>query len=304
MESALPQAQFSEILVFTQVVRCGSFTAAASNLGMPKSTVSRKLADLEERLGARLLHRTTRSMSLTDAGQVFYAHCSRILAELEEAELAVSQMQGTPRGILRLSIPFSFSVLGPLLAEYLQLYPEVQVEILSTERRVDLVEERFDLALRAGASPDTSLIGRKLGTVRRSILAAPELLEKTGPLQHPRDLEVQPCLAFAPEGPIWVLTQEAGEYSVQLKPRLVVNDYDFLRAVTRAGQGFALLPEFQCLEDVSQGRLIPVLHPWVAPEIPLYALYPAARHIPAKVTAFLDLLRDRLALTLQQNAAR
>lgn len=303
MEPVLPQAQFSEILVFTQVVRSGSFTAAASNLGMPKSTVSRKVADLEERLGARLLQRTTRSMNLTDAGQVFYTHCSRILAELEEAEHAVTQMQGTPRGILRLTIPFSFSVLGPLLAEYLQLYPEVQVEIFSTERRVDLVEERFDLALRAGASPDTSLVGRKLGTVRRSVLASPQLLESTGRLRHPSELEKHPCLAFAPEGASWTLTRGDQEQVVELKPRLLINDYDFLRSVTRAGQGFALLPEFHCLEDVNRGLLLPVLEPWVAPEIPLYALYPAARYVPAKVTAFLDLLRDRLALTLARSSA-
>lgn len=294
----MPNADLSEILVFTQVVRQGSFSAAARSLEMPKSTVSRKVAELEARVGARLLQRTTRSVSLTDVGRAYYERCARIIAELEEAEQVVTQMQATPKGLLRVTAPISFAVLGPLIAEYLTLYPDVQVELLSTGRRVDLIEERFDLALRAGPPPDSSLVGRKVGVVRRCVLAAPALAKRLGQLKDPATLERQDCLVFTPEGTTWMLASGSKEVEVRVSPRLVANDYDLLRSVAREGFGLALLPEYQCLEDVAAGRLVPVLEGWSAREVPVYALYPSARHLAPKVLALLDLLRDRLALTL------
>lgn len=298
MEQRIPNADLSEILVFTQVVRGGSFSAAARSLDMPKSTVSRKVAELEARVGARLLQRTTRSVSLTDVGRAYYERCARIIADLEEAEQVVTQMQATPRGLLRVTVPISFAVLGPLIAEYLMLYPDVQVEVFSTGRRVDLIEERFDLALRAGPPPDSSLVGRKLGVVRRCVLAAPALAKRIGTLKEPSALERQDGLVFTPEGTTWALVSGSKEADVRVHPRLVANDYDMLRSVAREGFGLALLPEYQCLEDVASGRLVRVLDGWSAREVPVYALYPSARHLSPKVIALLDLLRDRLALTL------
>lgn len=298
MEARLPNADLGEILVFTQVVRGGSFTAAARALDMPKSTVSRKVAELEARVGARLLQRTTRSVSLTDVGRAYYERCARIIVELEEAEQVVSQMQATPRGLLRISVPLSFAVLGPLIAEYLRRYPDVQVEVFSTGRRVDLIEERYDLALRAGPPPDSTLIGRKVGVVRRCVLGAPALVERIGPLDEPMALQRQDCLVFTPEGTTWTLAAGTKAVDVSVAPRFCANDYDLLRAVARGGFGLALLPEYQCIEDVKAGRLTRVLDAWSAREVPVYALYPSARHLSPKVIALLDLLRERLAWTL------
>jgi DNA-binding transcriptional LysR family regulator len=298
MDARAPNADLGEILAFTRVVRGGSFTAAAASLGMPKSTVSRKIAELEARVGARLLQRTTRSVSLTDVGRLYYEHCARVVAELEEAEQVVMQMQATPRGMLRITTPIGFSVLGPLLSEYLRLYPDVQVDVFSTGRRVDLVEERFDLALRAGATPDSTLTGRKVGVVRRCVLGAPSLLKRIGALKHPSELERQDCLVFAPDGTTWTLLSGSKQAEVSVRPRFVANDYELLRAVARTGLGLALLPEYLCLEDVASGVLARALDAWSAREVPIQALYPSLRHLSPKVIALLDLLRDRLALTL------
>jgi DNA-binding transcriptional LysR family regulator len=286
-----------EILAFTRVVQGGSFTAAAKALGMPKSTVSRKVAELEARVGARLLQRTTRTTSLTDVGRVYYEHCVRIVTEIEEAELAVKSLQSTPRGLLRVTAPLAFSMLGPVLAEYLVRYPDVRVELVCTDRRVDLVEERFDLALRAGATPDSSVIARRLGQIRRRLVAAPQVAKKLGRLKDLSDLESKPCLAFAPEGSTWELERGAKTASVAVRPRLVVNDYEMLRSVARAGFGIALLPEHLCADDLREGRLVSVLDSWSAPEVPVFALYPSARHLTPTVMALLELLRQRLSFS-------
>jgi DNA-binding transcriptional LysR family regulator len=285
-----------EILVFARVVEEKSFTRASRALGMPKSTVSRKLADLEARVGARLLQRTTRSVGLTDVGRVYYEHCVRILAEVEEARNAVSRLQATPRGLVRVTVPLAFSMLGPIVAEYLERHPDVRVDLVCTDRRVDLVEERFDLALRAGPTPDSSLIARRLGQVRRRLVAAPAVLEKLGKPRDLAGLETRPCLVFAPEGGTWDLRRGKKRGQVRVLPRLVVNDYELLHAVVRAGFGIALLPEHLCAEDLRTGRLAPVLASWSAPEVPVFAVYPSARHVSPAVTALLELLRQRLAL--------
>jgi DNA-binding transcriptional LysR family regulator len=288
----------SEILVFTRVVQGGSFTAASTSLAMPKSTVSRKLSELEERIGARLLQRTTRKLSLTDVGRIYYEHCVRIVAQLEEAQLAVTQLQSTPKGLLRLTAPATFAPLAPILAEYLRLYPDVHVELVCTDRNVDLVEERFDLAVRFGYTPDSTMISRKLGVVRRYLFAAPDFIDRLGAPEEPADLERLPCLVFAPVGSTWTLASGSKELQVTVSPRLAINDYDLLRSVARKGIGIALLPEYQCVEDVTSARLRRVLEAWAAPGIPIFALYPSTRHLSPKVVSLLELLRSRLATTV------
>lgn len=285
---------FNEIVVFARIVQLGSFSAAASSLGIPKSTVSRRVAELEERVGARLLQRTTRKLNLTDVGRTYYEHCSRIVVELEEAQLAVSQLQSTPRGLLRVTIPLTFSVVGPVVTEYLARYPDVQVEVVCTDRRVDLIDERFDLAVRVGHIPDSTLVSRKLGSVRRILLAAPKVMERMKGVKEPVDLERHPSIIFAPEGNVWTLTSGAKSAEITLRPRLVVNDYDMLRTVACAGFGVALLPEYQCLEELKSGRLRRILDTWAAPAIPVVAIYPSTRHLSPKVIAFVELLRTRL----------
>jgi DNA-binding transcriptional LysR family regulator len=284
-----------EAAVFVRVVQDGSFTKAAQSLDIPKSTVSRRLAELEARVGVRLLQRTTRKLALTDSGRLYFEHAARALAELEQAERAVGELQAVPRGTLRVTTPLAFSLLGPLLAEYLRRYPEVRVDLYASDRRVDLVEERFDLALRAGPARDSSLIARRLGAVRRVLVAAPEVARKLR-LKTPEDLARENCLVFAPDGKNWTLTTGAKAVSVTVTPRMTVNDYDMLCSVTRAGFGVALLPEYQCTADVASGALRRLLPQWSAPEVPVYALYPSARHLSPSVAALLELLRTELGL--------
>jgi DNA-binding transcriptional LysR family regulator len=295
MESRAPDVDLSEIFVFLRVVQRGSLTAASTALRMPKSTVSRKLSDLEKRVGARLLQRTTRRISLTDIGRAYYDHCVRIAADIEEAQAAVARLQATPRGLLRVSAPVAFSLLGPIVAEYLRLQPEVELELVCTDRRVDLVEERYDLALRAGETPDSSLVARPLGSVRRVLVAAPSVVSRLGRIRQLSDLERSPCLAFAPEGNTWELTSGAKTAALDVRPRLTVNDYEMLCSVARSGFGIALVPDYLCADDLAAGRLARVLESWSAPEVPVFALYPSARHLAPTVASFLELLRERLA---------
>jgi DNA-binding transcriptional LysR family regulator len=290
----------NEILVFARVVDSGSFSAAARLLEMPKSTVSRKVAELEERIGARLLHRTTRKLGLTDAGRIYYEHSARIVAELEEAEEAVGRMQSAPRGLLRVTAPLSFSMLGPIVAEYLRRHPDVQVELLCSDRRVDLVEERFDVAIRAGQLADSSLVARPLGTIRRVLVASPAYLEREGSPRAPAELAKRACISFgagaAPN--VWLLQSGDKKAEVRVAPRLVVNDLEMLREVARAGLGIAWIPEFACFEDLQSGRLRQLLPAWVSAETPVQALYPTARYLSPKIAAFLELVRAQLTLAL------
>src|SRR5262245_27738901 len=178
----------NEIAVFARVVQAGSFTAAAKALGMPKSTVSRKVSELEERLGSRLLQRTTRKLSLTDVGRTYYDYSARIVGEVEDAERAVSDLQSTPRGLLRVTAPVNFAFLNPIAADYLRRYADVRLDLFCTGRSVDLVEERFDVGIRAGALVDSTLIARSLGTVRWFLVATPGYFRKRGRPRSPEDL--------------------------------------------------------------------------------------------------------------------
>src|SRR5262245_42530996 len=186
----------NEIMVFTRVVQTGSFTAAAKALGMPKSTVSRKVSDLEERLDTRLLQRTTRKLSLTDAGRTYFDYGARILGEVEDAERAIGDLQATPRGLLRVTAGINSSYLAPIVADFLGRYPEVRLDLLCTGRAVDLVEERFDVAIRAGALPDSSLIARSLGAVSWFLVATAAYLKKRGRPRSPEDLAQHDVLIF------------------------------------------------------------------------------------------------------------
>ncbi|MFE8596845.1 LysR family transcriptional regulator [Archangium violaceum] len=285
----------NELLVFAKVVQAGSFTVAARGLRMPKSTVSRKVSELEERVGAQLLQRTTRKLRLTDVGQAYYEHCARIVAEAEQAELAVTRMQSAPHGLLRVTAPLTFSFLGPIVAEFLKRYPEVQVELVCTDRSVDLMQEGFDLAVRAGRLADSSLIARKLGNVERVVVAAPSYLQERGVPKSPKDLERHDCLVFGAgmEGNAWTLHSGNKSVQVSVRARLVVNEPDMLRAVAVAGAGIALLPTQPSDTDLTLGRLRRLLPDWSSSGAPVHAVYPSTRHHSPKVMAFVDFLRER-----------
>lgn len=286
----------NEMLVFARVVQAGSFTTAAAMLRMPKSTVSRKVSELEERLNARLLQRTTRKLSLTDVGRAYYDYCARIVAEIEDAERAVGSLQEAPRGLLRVTTGINAAWLGPIVSDFLKRYPDVQLELFCTGRTVDLVEERYDLGIRAGPLADSTLIARSLGTAKWFLVATPQYLKKRGRPRVPEDLGKHDFMSFGAGQSDVVLRLERGDRSAQinLTTRMLVSDFDVLYAATAAGLGIALLPTFRCVEELRAGRLERVLRAWDAPSTPMHVVYPSTRHVSPKVKSFIDHLHEQL----------
>jgi DNA-binding transcriptional LysR family regulator len=299
----------NEMLVFARVVQAGSFTTAAARLGMPKSTVSRKVSELEARLKSRLLQRTTRKLSLTDAGRTYYDYCARIAAEIEEAERVVSRLQETPRGLLRVSAPLNVEFLSPIVSDFLERYPEVRLEMLCTARAVDLVEESFDLAIRAGTLADSTLIARTLGSSPWYLVATPGYLKKRGRPRSPEDLKKHDCLFLLDHGTVRAaahrfgagrapvdLHLENGDISVQvaLFARVIVTDREILQTVATAGLGVALLPAFLSVKHLRAGRLKRVLPEWNPPSTPVHVVYPSSRQLSPIVKTFVDHLQERM----------
>jgi len=287
----------NEIVIFTRVAQAESFAQAARELGMPKSTVSRKVAELEERLGARLVHRTTRKLSLTDAGRIYFDHGMRVMAEIEAAELSVSRMQAVPRGLLRVTAPIGMVWLGDIVSDFLRRYPEVEVSLLCTDRVVDLVEEGFDLAIRAGKLVDSSLVAKRLCEERWVLVASPDYLDRAEAVTSPSDLASRDCIVFVGGGAKkaqWTLERDGDVVHVPLEPRLRVNDIDMVKDATLAGLGIAMLPHSRCHAEIRRKRLRPVLPEWHAPAAPIHAVYPSTRHLSPKVRAFLDHLSERV----------
>jgi len=287
----------NELLIFARVVHASSFIGAARALGMPKSTVSRKVSELERRLGARLLQRTTRKLSLTDAGRAYYEHAVRVVAEVEAAELAVSRMQDVPRGVLRVTTPLNFGFLGPIVASFLQRFAEVQVEVVCADRVVDLVDEGFDVAIRTGKLLDSTSIARELGALKSFVVASPGFLKKHGTPKSPQELASFDCVVFATgaQRAGWSLQRDGHLLTVDVRPRIVVNDFRFIEEATTAGLGIALLPVFRCIEPLREKRLVRVLPEWCTVETPLHAVYPSTRHLTPKVKAFVEHVRDHMS---------
>jgi DNA-binding transcriptional LysR family regulator len=290
----------NEIMHFTKVVEAGSFTKAAAALGVPKSTVSRKVAALEERLGARLLHRTTRKLRLTEIGEAFHNRCSHILTDLEEAELAVSETHGNPQGTLRITAPMDIGahLLGEVIRKYGEAYPQVKVEVYLNDRLVNLVEEGFDLAIRAGKLADSGLIARKLGSASFILCATPEYLEKHGTPMRPEDLKDHRCLLFSAAGlhSNWTLIGPEGAVSIPVDGPLSTNHFSLNHCAALAGMGIGFMPVFHAAEGLEDGRLVRVLPEHRSPLSGLYAVYPSNRHLVAKVRAFLDLLVENISV--------
>lgn len=273
---------------FTRVVEEGSFTAAARALGLPKSTVSRHVAALEDRLGVRLLHRTTRSLRPTDVGQAYFERASAILADVEEAEQAVTHVQSTPRGRLRVTAGVSFGTgyLGTIIAGFLAAYPEVEVEVVLTDRYVDLIGEGFDVALRAGQLDDSSLIARRLGSASLVVVGSPAYLADRGTPTAPSQLRQHECIRFAlsRSGGSWAFKGE----SVPVTGRLTLDNGELILDAAKRGLGLARLPTFICGEAIRSGDLVAVLEGSIPQSGGVYAVYPHNRHLSAKVRAFVD----------------
>jgi DNA-binding transcriptional LysR family regulator len=285
--------------IFARVVEAKSFSEAARRLRISKSMVSKSVTQLEKSIGARLLNRTTRAMSLTEAGAVFYDHCARIVEELEQAKAAVGRFHSEPRGLLRVSASVAFGTLhiAPALPEFLARHPEVRIDMVIGDRFVDLADEGFDVAVRIAKEPAANLVARKLAAVNRKICATPGYFERHGVPRTPADLERLNCLTythFNPQDP-WRLRGPGGDISVNASGNLRLNDDEALSAAVLGGLGVALLPTFIMGGDLQAGRLQAVLSDYVPLERHIWATYLPNRHLPAKVRAFIDFFLERFA---------
>lgn len=283
--------------VFVAVVDAGGFAAAASRLAMSRAMVSKHVARLEDHLGARLLNRTTRRLSLTESGTAFHERSTQILADIAEAEQIAGRTTVQPRGLLRLTLPLSFGLhcFGPLVADYAARHPQVRLDLSLSDRRVDLVEEGFDLAIRIGRLPESGLIARRLGTERSIVVASPSYLEQHGVPQAPADLARHVCLAYslARSGEEWRLLGPRGLEQVRCAGPIKADNGDILRLAALHGAGLIFQPRFIVDEDVRAGRLLRVLPEYASEELGIYAVYPSRRHLSAKVRSFIDFLAQR-----------
>lgn len=289
-----------DLLVFVRVVQLGSFSQASRQLGMPKSTVSRKVADLEIELGVPLLHRTTRSLRITDAGQSYLQHGLRIAHEVEQAQALIHSFQTEPQGLLRVTAPTDFGnhFLGGIIRDYLKNYPKISVDLVLTERVVDLISEGFDLAIRLGELDDSSLLSRKLGSLDMELWASPSYLQRYGEPKNCAELAQHSCLIFTGEDLDAQWNLQNGQninHSVQVKGRIQSNNIILIQEFAVQGQGIALLPSFMCLEDAKKNKLKPILNGWFSNMGVAHAVYPGQKLLLPKVRTFIDHLLKALS---------
>lgn len=292
------QTRLNEIAAFVEVGRRLSFVRAAEQLGLHVSAVSRAVGALENRLGVRLLQRTTRRVGLTEAGRAHFARCEAVLAELQAAEAAASALGAALHGTLRVSAGSGLGLthMTPVLARFLELHPQLDLDLHLSNRNVDLVEEGFDVAIRIGTLPDSRLAARRLGDSRRVLVAAPAYLQARGAPQRPAELAAHAALVLEigalPER--WALQRRDARTTVRVRPRLRSNHALALLDACRAGAGIALLPQFVLDADLAARRLVRLLPAWAAAEQGIFAIYPGNRFIPAKVRAFVDFVEATL----------
>ncbi len=284
--------------VFRRVVELEGFSVTARDLGLSNAAVSKNIAELEAHLRVRLLTRTTRRMSVTEAGAAYYRRCVHILDEIEEAERAAAHLSAAPRGELKVSAPMSFGLLhlSPIIGEFLERYPEVSVDLVLNDRRVDLVDEGFDVAVRAGgALSDSSMIARTLAPLKRVVCGAPDYFEKHGVPNAPNELERHHCLIYSLSSTPrqWQFKGSGGEVGVKIAGRYQVNSSLALKEALLAGQGVTLIPTFIVGEEIRRGRLRAVLADWQPEPQAVYAIYLHRQYIPPKVRCFVDFLQER-----------
>jgi len=292
--------RFHALTAFARVVEAGSFAGAAERLGVSVSSVSRLVSDLEAHLDARLLNRTTRRLSLTETGQAFFERCVQLLADLEEAEVAVSSASIVPRGTLRLTCSATFGArhLAPAIAAFAARHPQVRFDVELSERVVDIVEEGFDLAVRVGASGSQNLVGRLIGTTQIVCCAAPSYLARHGEPREPEELVRHVCLTYeySPSRNVWTFRGRDGrEQPVRITGPVHANNGRFNEALAAEGLGIAREPDFILAPDVRAGRLKAILRRFEPPPLNIYVVYPSRRHLSAKVRAFADFLVERFA---------
>jgi DNA-binding transcriptional LysR family regulator len=285
---------------FATVVEKGSFTAAGDALGLSKPVVSKQIAQLESDLGVRLLNRTTRRLHLTEAGEIFYDHCQRVVAQARDARLAVAPLQHEPRGTLRVTSPqcLAISLLPNLIPRFQERFPAVHLDIRVSGRFVDLIEEGIDVALRIGELEDSSLIARRLAPCAFVVCASPDYWRKHGKPQRPGDLASHNCLVYteSPKPNHWQFRERTGEdLRITVKGNLRSDDAALLLSAACAHRGVLVGPSFMFGDAIAQGRLEPVLEDFHRPSMGLYVVYPQSRHLSSKARVFVDYLFENAA---------
>jgi DNA-binding transcriptional LysR family regulator len=284
----------NDMALFVEVVNAKSFRGAAEATGVPNSTLSRRVGMLEKAIGLRLLHRTTRRVELTEAGRIYYERCRRIVDEARIAHEQLGEMLAQPSGVLRASLPVDFATvyLAPLITAFAERYPGISFDFDLTPRRVDLVAEPFDVAIRMGEQPSSTLIARQLALLTAQVYASPRYLERAGEIRHPSELTRHECLGF-PKADTWTLQNQDETVQVQVGGRYVLNSVGMFRRLATLDQGLVFLPRAVVAEDLAAGRLRHVLPGWQGKPTPVYALT-ETRLLPAKTQRFIEFLQERL----------
>ena len=289
----------NDVFMFARVVEAGSFTAAARLLGMPKTTISRRVAALEREVGVRLLQRTTRSLNMTDAGRLYYEQASRALRTIEDANLQLAEARTEPSGTIRISSPVGFGghFLTGMVFDFLAAYPKTRVELRLTDDRLNLVENGIDLAFRTGILADSTLIARKLGAAYRILCASPDYLARRGVPAVAADLVRHHCVIAGPSttNAQWVLDGPNGQETVTVTGRFAANEMQAVIAAAMAGYGIAQLPYGIVEAPIRDGQLRRVLDGYTTPAGGLYVVYPSSRHLSPLVKAFIELAAGKMS---------
>ena len=291
--------RLTSMALFLRVVALGGFAAAARESGLSATMVAKHVQALESHLGSKLLNRTTRRQSLTEAGQIYHAHCKRLLADIDAADRSVGQLRATPRGTLRLTAPVTFGTrrLAPALSDFLRMYPDVNVDLALNDRVVDLVDEGFEAAIRVGHLPDSQLVARSLQPYRSMLCASPDYLRRRGRPKAPADLAAHDCLGFSFAGvrARWRLSRDGEDATVSFTPRLRANNGEALRQAALAGSGIVMQPEVLLADAVKVKRLVRVLPAWSLPARPLHIVYVRDRQAAPKLQCFVNFIVERFA---------
>ncbi|RZT29048.1 LysR family transcriptional regulator [Cupriavidus agavae] len=285
----------NDMSLFVEVVNAKGFRGASNATGVPNSTLSRRISLLEKAIGLRLLHRTTRKVELTEAGQIYYERCRRIVDEARVAHEQLGEMLAQPSGLLRASLPVDFATiyLAPIIRDFAERYARITFEFDLTPRRVDLVTEPFDVAIRMGEQPNSNLIARQLAVLRAQVYASPRYLEMAGVPETPQDLARHECLGF-PKVDTWALESGVTSTEVKIGGRYVLNSVGMFRTMATLDQGIILLPRAAVAEELAAGRLRQILPEWQGRPQPVYALT-ETRLLPAKTQRFMEFVQERLA---------
>ena len=290
--------KFLEMKTFAAVVDAGSFVQAADALEMSKPAVSRHVADLEQRLGVRLLHRTTRKLSLTEEGRAFYGRCQTVLADLEVAEAEVTAKSIVINGLIKINVPVSFGLLhlAPLWPDFMSKYPDVLLDVTLADRMVDLVEEGYDMAVRIGDLQSSSLVSKKLASTRMMLCASPGYLKRHGQPRHPSELVDHTVLTYSllATGDHWEFDGPVGKVSVTVTPSMRTNSGDTCRIAALNDKGVILQPSFMVGDDLRSGALVELVPEYRAREFGVYAVYPTRQYVSPKVRALMDFLSEAM----------